>query len=124
MVPELVPAPVLTSETDPVTQLDVLASRSPAQARKGLAMAINDMVEATADWTAEEIERIDGMLASEGLASFTEIRLRFSAVVRRAVARRRILNEVEYYAIRNASELTAGEDQSLRKLFADYDVGA
>jgi hypothetical protein len=121
LVPETVPADLLTPENDPVGCLDQLAVRSPAKARSGLAMAIGDTIEATEGWPGERVAAVDHLLEREGLPSLTEMRLRFSKVIRRVVGRGSIKNEVEYYAVRNAAELTKNGQEALWKLLATYE---
>ncbi len=123
IVPETVPTELITAESNPVACLDQIAARSAANARSGLAMAINDTIEMTADLPAERVAAIDRLLESDGLPSLTEMRLRFSKVIRRVVARGAIRNEVEYYAVRNAVEIR-GQDQGLWKLLAAYEERA
>lgn len=124
LVPEAFPAALLTPETDPLARLDEIAARSPAKARQGLAMAINDLIEDTDRWPTEKVEAIDDLLIREGLPSLTEMRLRFSKVIRRAVARGVIKNDVEYYAVRNAAELANDSPEALWKLLAAYEQRA
>lgn len=124
LVPEVFPAHLLTPETDPVGTLDGLAARSPAKARAGLAMAINDMIEAAECWPVEKVVAIDDVLERDGLPGLSEMRLRFSKVVRRVVARGSIKNDVEYYAIRNAAELANDGQDTLWKLLALYEARA
>ncbi|HET7576922.1 MAG TPA: hypothetical protein VFK19_10230 [Sphingomicrobium sp.] len=84
-------------------------------------MAINDTIEATERWPADKVEAIDDLLEREGLPSLTEMRLRFSKVIRRVVARGSIKNDVEYYAVRNAAELADDGQEALWKLLAAYE---
>ena len=87
-------------------------------------MAINDLIEDTDRWPTEKVEAIDDLLIREGLPSLTEMRLRFSKVIRRAVARGVIKNDVEYYAVRNAAELANDSPEALWKLLAAYEQRA
>jgi hypothetical protein len=96
IVPEAFPTALLSPETDPLRCLDALAARSP--------------------------ERVDELLKSNGLPSLTEIRIRFSKLVRRVVTRGYIKNDVEYYAVRNAAELA--DEGSLWKLISAYEARA
>lgn len=124
LVSETLPASLLTPENDPVGCLDGLASSSPAKAREGLAMAISDTIEATEGWPVEKVAAIDNQLELEGLPSLTAMRLRFSKVIRRVVARGTIKNEIEYHAVRNAAELASDGQEGLWKLLAAYEERA
>ncbi len=48
---ETFPAELISPEVDPIAHLDRLASRSPAKAREGLSMAVNDILEVSDDWS-------------------------------------------------------------------------
>jgi hypothetical protein len=120
MVAETTPAELLTPETHPIAIGEAMAARSLAKARQGLTMAINDTLEMTEGWSAERVAEIDALLERHGLPSLTEVRLRFSKVIRRVVARGIIKNDVEYYAVRNAAEL-ASDQETLWKLLAAYE---
>jgi hypothetical protein len=121
IIPETIPTQLLTAENDPVGCLDALAARSPAKARQGLAMAINDTIELTEGLPADKVEEIDKLLEREGFPSLTKMRLRFSKTIRRVLARGSIRDDVEYYAVRNAAELTADSEEALWKLLAAYE---
>jgi hypothetical protein len=110
----------ITTETDPVAALDQLAAKSPAKARQGLSMAVGDLVEMTAAWSKDQVAAVDEKLSADDLPTLSEVRARFSKSVRRAVRRGHIENDVEYYAVRNAAELSSGADE-LWKLLAAYE---
>jgi hypothetical protein len=124
LVPETFPAGLLTPENDPVECLDKIAVRTPAKARSGLAMAINDVIEATGGWPIEKVEALDHLLEREGLPTLSEMRLRFSKVVRHVLARGSIKNDVEYHAIRNAAELSHERAEVLWQLLSAYEEQA
>jgi hypothetical protein len=121
---EVFPANSMASENDPIIFLDALAARSPTKARQGLAMAINDLIEMTQDWPVEKVREIDGLLEREDLPSLTDTRVRFSKLIRRVVARGVIKSDVEYYAVRNAFELTSDGYEALSDLLATYEASA
>jgi hypothetical protein len=124
LVPETFPAESLSPTNDPVACLDRLAARSPAKARSGLAMAINDTIEATESWPVEKVEAIDQLLEREGLPGLTQMRHRFSKVIRSVIARGSIKNDVEYHALRNAAEVADDGQQALWTLLAAYEARA
>ncbi len=84
-------------------------------------MAINDIIEMTDVWPQERVAASDLSLQQLGLPTLTEMRRRFSKFVQRAVRRGSIKNEVEYHAVRNAAELTLGEQERLLGLLAAYE---
>ena len=113
--------PQLIRRAQPIAELDQLAERSPTKAREGLSMAINDLIEMTDNWAAQDTRAIDDELLQKGLPTLTEMRVRFSKVVGRAVRRGRVKDEVEYHAVRNAAELAQDGQEALRKLLAAYE---
>ena len=119
MVPEVFPE--WRPETDPIKFLDDTAAVSPANARKGLAMAINDSVDLAEDWAADRVAAIDDRLSNQGLPTLTDIRATFSREIQRVVRRGRIASEVEYYAVRNAVEMPGSDADSLWQLLEAYE---
>lgn len=124
MARETIPAELITPDSDPMVHLDQLASRHPAKAREGLSMAISDTIELTSGWSAERVAAADLSLARDGLPTLTEMRGRFSKLVLRAVRRGSIKDDVEYYAVRNAVELTEEGNDQLWNLLAAYEERA
>ena len=122
MTPKVIPAEVLTSETDPVAVLDRLASKSPAKARSGLSMAVGDLVEMTADWPANHTSALDHELSAYGLPTLAEVRARFSKTVQRIVCRGWIKDDNEFFAIRNAADWAGTGDASLWSLLGAYEA--
>lgn len=121
IVPRVFPSELLNAPTHPVTILDQTAATSPAKARTGLAMAISDIVEMTADWPLDRVRGIDDDLVREKLPSLTALRVRFSKAVSRAVSRGSIKGDVEYHAVRNAAELAQEGTAPLWRLISDYE---
>ena len=118
---ETIPVDLLTPETDPVSCLDQLAAQSPARARQGLAMAIADTIEATDGWPRDRVAAIDNELARAGLPSLTAMRTQLSKVIRRAVGRGSIKDDVEYYGVRNAVEMEDDGQGPLWELLSAYE---
>ena len=87
-------------------------------------MAINDTIELTECWPIEKVEATDHLLDLDDLPTLTEMRLRFSKVIRRVVARGNIKNDVEYYAVRNAAELAHEGQKALWELLGAYEERA
>ena len=121
---EAFPAELMSSDADPLAALDQLATRSPAKAREGLTIAINDLIEMTDGWPQERVAATDVGLLRDDLPSLTEMRGRFAKAVQRAVRRGRIKDDVEYYAVRNAVELAEDQREPLWNLLAVYEENA
>jgi hypothetical protein len=92
MAPELFPCS--SPETDPILALDRTFATSPANARKGLAMAIGDTIDTTDTWSVERVAAIDQSLKSDGWPTLTDLRRTLSKVIARVVSRGNIKNEV------------------------------
>lgn len=124
MASEVLPKSFVTPKNDPVACLDAIAAKSPAKARQGLGMAINDLLEMTHDWSDGKVQELDSALCFNGLPSLTEMRIRFSKTLRRVVTRGSIKNDVEYYAVRIAADLTDSEQSDLSALLSVYEAQA
>ena len=101
-------------ESHPIAVLDSIAAKSRANARKGLAMAINDMVEMTDRLSPPEVQTADADFERNGLPTLSAIRARFWKPIRLALKRGHIQGEVEYYAVRNAAEMTTVDEERTR----------
>ncbi|MGQ3055161.1 MAG: hypothetical protein ACT6S0_25515, partial [Roseateles sp.] len=55
-----------------------IEATSLANAKKGLQMAINDIVEESADWTPEQIAAADARFLAAGTVTLSEVRQRYS----------------------------------------------
>ena len=122
VVPEVFPAAISNPEIDPTVHLEKLAATSPSNARRGLLMAIGDMIEATDCWSITRVTEIDRMLDRAGLPSLSEVRAKFSKVLRRVITRGSITSEAEYYAVRNAAEMTNHDERALWELLTAYEA--
>jgi hypothetical protein len=100
------------SDADPIAILDRMNATSPTKAKRGLSLAINDMVEMTAGWTPSQVASTDEEFRAAGLPTLSAIRLRFSAQLRRVIRRGRIKTRVEYYAVRNAAQTALNEQKA------------
>ncbi len=122
LVPETFPSNLITAENNPVTCLEQMEAKSPAKARTGLAVAIGDIIELADGWPLEKVAAVDELLASDSLPTLTEVRIRFSKVISRVLSRGSIKYDVEYYAVRNAVELTMEGMDRLWVLLAAYEA--
>ena len=113
--------PEIFPNSDAVQTLDRIAAKSPANARKGLAMAVGDIIEMTSDWPKERVDALEHRLRDKDLPTLSEIRARFSKDVARIVRRGHIRNEVEYYAVRNAADFLGDGQERVWDLIAQYE---
>ena len=75
-----------------------------SQARKGLEMAINDIVEDTSDWSPEQVTAFDAELKSHGIIALTEVRHRYSRKYLQVLKRAHIKSEQEYYLLKGIAD--------------------
>lgn len=84
-------------------------------------MAIGDTIEQTDCWSPARVAEADEILASDGLPTLSEMRVRFSKVIKRVVNRGSIKNDIEYYAVRNGAEVAQDGGQDLWPLLTAYE---
>jgi len=111
MVERLMALPHLPAEDHPVAALERMEARSNAAARKGLAMAIGDIVELTEGLPALELDDLEAGLAQAGLLSLRRVKARFGRAVEGILRRDNIRNEPEYHILRNAADYLGEERQ-------------
>lgn len=104
------------SDAHPYRVLQAIEVKSPANARKGLRMAVNDFVEMCEGQSAEYVARLDERLRSSDAMTLTEARAQFSKGLRAALKRGRIVRQGEYYLVRNAVD--AAEPEMASKMWA------
>ncbi|WP_103716259.1 hypothetical protein [Bosea psychrotolerans] len=113
--------PGLPLEAHPITLLDAMANKAPSRARQGLAMAIGDLVEATAHLAPADIANVDAHFSKANLPTLSTIRLRFQRQINGILRRGAVRNEVEYHALRNVAE-SAIDEGDQRRLWALLDA--
>lgn len=119
--PELCRAP----EDHPLAVLASMEKKSPALARKGLGMAINDTLEMSWDLRAEQVRAIDTDFAARGLPTLSELRRRYSRQFRSILKRGKIRDDGEYEMIvgilaSGSGDASAGEREALEALLASF----
>jgi hypothetical protein len=119
------PTPGLLPEQRPIAVLEGFEARSPAMARKGLAMAIGDLMEMTQDLPRPQVTTIDEALRAAKIITLSEVRARFWTKIRRMLERGAVRSETDYYALRNTVEaLPEGEQATGWDLLSDYEQRA
>jgi hypothetical protein len=106
--------------------LDRMESESVSKARKGLDMALNDIVEATERWAYPAVAEFDSILRSKGGTTLSEMRVRRSRAYKALVRKGRIDRESDYYlakgVLEGASESLSAESLiSLRSMLVQYE---
>lgn len=117
MMPDVVPG----SDIDPIVVLDRFAETSTAKARKGLSMAISDIVEMASNWPLDKIVEADRQLSEAELPSLSAVCAKFSKAVAKIVRKGVIANDAELYLVYNAAEMTSDNQQVLLNLVAAYE---
>ena len=99
------------AEMHPLVQMKLIEKRhGKANARKGLKMAINDIVEECADYDAEQTTALDAELERIEAMTLSEARAQFSRRLRAILKRGAIRDEGEFHLIRNSEPFFDGEN--------------
>ena len=97
------------SPANPLNALATIEEKQPAAARKGLAMAINDIVEMSESQTPDYVRTLDAHLTAQGAMTLSEARARFSKKLKAILRRGKLDNETDYYLARNAVDRATPE---------------
>jgi hypothetical protein len=119
--------PGLPAEVHPLFVLASFEKTSPANAKKGLQMAVNDIVEDTTDWTPEQVALADTKLLAAGAPTLSEVRRRYSKKYLQILKRGVIRSETEYYLVKGiidggGLEPGATESTQLQAMLNDFEV--
>ena len=80
--------------------LKQIEMKSLTNAKRGLQMAINDIVEETIDWPLKKIIEINERLSNAGTFTLSKLHLTYSNKCQKIINKGVIRNEVEYYLIK------------------------
>ena len=115
--PLVLPIPeTLEPENYPMAVLERTEKISRKNAASGLAMALNDVIEMSMDWSADRVVEVDRQLSSSGLITLSELRRRYSRGYKRIVKRGRIKSFEEYYLIKGMADGNCPDEDELQKL--------
>jgi hypothetical protein len=89
-------------------------------------MAVNDTVEATANWTPEAVAKADVKFTAAGTFTLSEVRRRYSKKYLQILKRDVIRSETEYYLLKGIAdgggfEPGATEAQQIETLMAAFE---
>ena len=120
--------PGMPDEVHPLFVLAGFEKKSLANAKKGLQMAINDIVEDTTDWTPEQVAAADARFTAAGTFTLSEVRRRYSKKYLQILKRGVIRSETEYYLVKGiidggGLEPGATESTQLQAMLNDFEVG-
>lgn len=96
-------------EIHPVRVLEEIESRSLAGARKGLATAINDIVEDSSDWLPDRVAEANSRFEAANATTLSEVRRSHSKKYLKCLERGVIRSVEEYYLLKGI-EAGAGID--------------
>lgn len=116
-----------TPPGSPSQFLDRIETTSLANAKKGLQMAVNDIVEDTTDWTPEQVAAADAKFTAAGTFTLSEVRRRYSKKYLQILKRGVIHSETEYYLVKGISdggglEPGATESTQLQAMLNDFEA--
>ena len=87
-------------ENHPLIFLQKIEKTSLSNAKKGLQEAVNDTVEATANWAPEAVAEADAKFAAADTFTLSEVRRRYSKKYLQILKRGVIRSETEYYLLK------------------------
>ncbi|KPU89865.1 hypothetical protein APR50_42255 [Variovorax paradoxus] len=104
-----------------------IEATSLANAKKGLQMAINDIVEESADWTPQQVAAADMRFSAVGTFTLSEVRQRYSKKYLQILKRGTIRSETEYYLVKGivdggGIEPGATEATQLQAMMSDFEA--
>ena len=125
--PLVLPIPSgLKPEDYPMAVLERTEKNSRSNAARGLAIAINDLIEMSMGWPIDRVAEVDLQFSSFGLITLSELRRRYSRSYKKIVKRGRIKSLEEYYLIKDMVEGNYSDDdddelQKLARLLDDFE---
>ena len=87
-------------EHQPLAFLSNLEKTSLANAKKGLQMAVNDVVEMSSDWPPNRLAEAGARFAAAGALTLSAVRRRYSKKYLQILKRGVIRSETEYYLVK------------------------
>lgn len=94
----------VSPEVHPLSVLANLEKASMARAKKGLVLAVQDLVESTAGWSPEQVAEADRRFASRGAFELGEMRRRYSRRYLEVMRRGSIRSLPEYYLLKSVAD--------------------
>jgi hypothetical protein len=113
-------------ESHPLIVAAEIEKKSMSNAKKGLQMAINDIIENTSDWPPAAIAEADAKFAQAGTYTLSELRARYSRKYSSILKRGVIRSEVEYYFLKGiydggSIEVGAAEAEQIAAMLCAYE---
>lgn len=122
-----VPRYPTTPPESPSQFLGTIEATSLANAKEGLLMALNDMVEDTSNWTPQQVAEADARFKAAGTLTLSEVRRRYSKKYLQILKRGVIRSEIEYYLVKgivdgDGIEPGATEAAQLQAMLSDFEA--
>jgi hypothetical protein len=97
-----------------------------ANAKRGLMMGINDMIEKTADWRPDQVAEANAKFSAAGTFTLSEIRQRYSKKYLQILKRGVIRSETDYYLLKGVLdgggiEAGATESAQIQKILNEFE---
>ena len=116
---EFPPADSLPSWGHPVAMLKATESRSRSDARLGLGMAINDILEESWGFSPTKVADIDARFNARNILPLSELRRKYSRQFRGILKRGKLRTETEYYLVQGIlASFPTGANEAERKLLS------
>ncbi len=93
-------SPGMPPEIHPLYVLEATEKTSPSNAKRGVQMAVNDIIEMTSKWKLERVLEADAKFATAGGCTLSEVRLEYSKTFFKILERGLIRSETEYYLVK------------------------
>lgn len=114
----------MAPEKHPIAVLESMEKSAPSRARKGLEMAIGDMLEMTSGWSLEKVATLDKQLDLTDAFNLSQLRRRFSKKYAGILKRGKIRNIEEYYLLKGVLDgvsIEPEESANLTQLLSDFE---
>lgn len=113
-------------EIHPVRVLEEIESRAPAGARKGLAAAINDIVEDSSDWLPDRVAKANSRFEAADSPTLSEVRRSYSKKYLKCLERGAVRSIEEYYLLKGVEaggsiEFGAEEREKVLQMLTEYE---
>jgi hypothetical protein len=98
------PGPI-AEELDPMWNLKRIEERTPAQAGKGLQMAVNDILSMLSTFSSQRLLELDDALRKRGAPKIAEVEVSYSQRLKRIQKAGKIRTESEYHLVKSTLDM-------------------
>lgn len=112
-------------ENHPLVFIADLEKTSLSNAKRGVQMAVNDILESNSYWTSDQVAAADARFTAQGSITLSEVRRKYSKKHQQVLKRGVIRNETEYYLLKgmmdNGGSGEAAENEQMVSLLAAFE---